>query len=360
MRLWIRYERQHSAMRHIYRGIRRRAAELGGLECRLWTPVRPQFLAEGGWSPDAMILIGHSPKAVADRDALNIPAVYIDVVDTGDQRKEAPPGWPVISLDDRAVGRMAAHQFMSLGLRHFALLNQGWKGVEGPRSGAFIKTLEKHDLKVEDLCSATGHLPFDEGDGPGPLRVISYLQEMPRPFGLFCTNDALAELALDWCMLAGLRVPQDVAVLGTGDDPLHVPDANVPLSSIHLPFWSMGVAAVDFVAKRLLKQWQLQAPKLRKRIASAWEGEIPEPLRPLGVTMRASTSHAYATDAVAQAAIEAVNEDEACSLTVEALSRTARLQSESTAAAGPDRTRPAIIARYAQTARGCGPGLWFQ
>ena len=53
MRIWVRYARQDSAMRAVYRGIRRRAQELGGLEVRLWAPANPYFYCMGAGNPTA-------------------------------------------------------------------------------------------------------------------------------------------------------------------------------------------------------------------------------------------------------------------------------------------------------------------
>ena len=53
----------------------------------------------------------------------------------------------------------------------------------------------------------------------------------PRPDGVFCFNDPLAMGAMNYALDQGLRIPEDIAVIGCGN--LHYDDSlRVPLSSI--------------------------------------------------------------------------------------------------------------------------------
>ncbi|MDA3961272.1 MAG: helix-turn-helix domain-containing protein [Planctomycetota bacterium] len=307
-------------MRRIYIALRHRARELGSIECRLWTPVRPSFLAEGGWAPEAMILIGRGDKAETDRSALDIPAVYVDVTPYDRKRRPAPEGWTTVANNEGQIGRMAADHLWKLGLRRFCLLNQGWIGIQRPRSGGFIDALAERKCTCDDLVELTSHRPFDESDGPGPLRIVEHLQQLPRPFGLFATSDAVAELAVDWCKLAGLRVPQDVAVLGAGDDPLYAPHANVPLSSVHLPYWEMGRHAIDQIVHVMASTGNAGAKALRSKLGDRLHPPQKSiKLSPIGVTERSSTAGAYTSDELVAGMIAKVREDQHCQITVDDL-----------------------------------------
>lgn len=298
MRVWLRYAVADSAMRALTRAVRQRAREIGGIECRLWSGISPRALAEGGWPPEAMISIGRNERAEQDRDELGIPGVFIDITPYDRKRRPPPEGWPVVGPQEDAIGRLAANHLWGLGLRVFALLNQGWIGVQRPRSAAFITWLAERGAACTDLGEVSGYRPFDDSDGPGPQRVVAVLKDLPRPFGIFATSDVLAELAVDWCRQAGLRVPQDVAVLGTGDDPLHAPHANVPFSSVRLPWWNLGRRALDLLV----------------------EGRRDDArLPPVGVTVRASTNLVYTDDALVQDFVAAVRDDLQCQFGVDAL-----------------------------------------
>jgi LacI family transcriptional regulator len=62
------------------------------------------------------------------------------------------------------------------------------------------------------------------------MRMLLLLK--PRPDGLFCFNDPMAMGAMNYALNHGVRIPEDIAVIGCGD--LHYDDAlSVPLSSIN-------------------------------------------------------------------------------------------------------------------------------
>ena len=59
----------------------------------------------------------------------------------------------------------------------------------------------------------------------------NYLSLKPRPDGVFCFNDPLAMGAMNYALDQGIRIPEDLAVIGCGN--LHYDDSlRVPLSSI--------------------------------------------------------------------------------------------------------------------------------
>ncbi|EQD27375.1 xylose operon regulatory protein, partial [mine drainage metagenome] len=61
------------------------------------------------------------------------------------------------------------------------------------------------------------------------------------------SNDQLALMILSTCSEAGIRVPEDVAVLGVDDDELMCAMANPPLSSIPFPAKRVGYEAVAVI-----------------------------------------------------------------------------------------------------------------
>ena len=66
--------------------------------------------------------------------------------------------------------------------------------------------------------------------GADAMRQILSLK--PRPDGVFCFNDPMAMGAMNYALDHGVRIPEDIAVIGCGN--LHYDDAlSVPLSSIN-------------------------------------------------------------------------------------------------------------------------------
>jgi LacI family transcriptional regulator len=64
-----------------------------------------------------------------------------------------------------------------------------------------------------------------------------------RPIAVFCGNDVLAVGLLRGCLAAGLRVPEDVAIVGY-DDIVYAASATVALTSVRQPAYEIGQAAM--------------------------------------------------------------------------------------------------------------------
>ena len=72
------------------------------------------------------------------------------------------------------------------------------------------------------------------------------LQCDPRPDGVFCHNDPLAIGAMNAILDAGLRIPEDIAIIGSGN--LHFDSClRVPLSSIDQHSAQLGERAGEIV-----------------------------------------------------------------------------------------------------------------
>jgi DNA-binding LacI/PurR family transcriptional regulator len=110
-----------------------------------------------------------------------------------------------------------------------------------------------------DALAAAG-LPFDErlvcfGDfndpGAGFAAATSLLELPARPTAIFVSSDVLAFATLTAIHQHGLRIPEDIAVVGFDDNPLSR-YAYPPLTSVYLPFEEMGRRAGEMLLNMLL------------------------------------------------------------------------------------------------------------
>lgn len=76
------------------------------------------------------------------------------------------------------------------------------------------------------------------------------LHERPRPTAIFAHNNVIAESVLAAIAEHGLRIPEDVAVIGF-DDPPWAPLAYPPLTVVRQPAYEMGAMAADLLIRRL-------------------------------------------------------------------------------------------------------------
>lgn len=88
--------------------------------------------------------------------------------------------------------------------------------------------------------------------------LVSYLREHPEITAVFGCNDACAIRACFLLRAAGLRVPEDISIVGFDDtDPLPGPEGANLLSSVHLPLYEMGrLAAQTIIRLVTAKTWQ--------------------------------------------------------------------------------------------------------
>ncbi len=64
--------------------------------------------------------------------------------------------------------------------------------------------------------------------------LAGWMSELPTPVGLFACNDDRGREVLEACSLAGLKVPEDVAIVGVDNDAVFCELSNPPLSSVAL------------------------------------------------------------------------------------------------------------------------------
>lgn len=157
------------------------------------------------------------------------------------------PRVAVVCCDEFAIGHLAFEHLHSLGLKHFAALQTPWADFVHQRVGGFVQTAGKAGFQV--------HL---SPDNP-PLYVIAeehprlkaWLEELPKPVGLFCTVIYPAMAALRACRAAGLTVPEEVSVVGVDRDDLLCNMLRPKLSTIDTGAFRIGYEAASLAMQML-------------------------------------------------------------------------------------------------------------
>ena len=166
-----------------------------------------------------------------------------------------------VGVDDVAVGRLATQHLVSVGCRRIA-------HIRGPETSVGLGRLEGYNqaLTANHLGPFTEYVvPARSGDvetySTGAVATSKLLRLKPRPDGIFCFNDPIGIGAIDTILEAGLRVPEDIAVIGCGN--LHYDRSlRVPLSSIDQQSATIGERA----AKLALLLMEAKTPPRPKSI----------------------------------------------------------------------------------------------
>lgn len=166
-----------------------------------------------------------------------VPVVLVD-------RQVEDGGFTSVAMDDVEGGRMATAHLLEIGRRRLAF-------VAGPQSiGQVADRLRGARAAVNDVPGAS--LEVVERSAlsvlQGRLAGESLLQRAPadRPDAVFAANDLLAVGLLQSFGVAGVRVPDDIALVGY-DDIDFARATMVPLSSVRQPARMIGEAAVELL-----------------------------------------------------------------------------------------------------------------
>lgn len=137
-----------------------------------------------------------------------------------------------VGVDDRAAGLLATQHLIEQGCRRIAHLRGPEVSTAAGRLEGYQQALEAAGLPfhAEDVISIgpSGDHRGEQGGYDAAARLLSHAN---RPDGIFCFNDPAALGAMRAILDAGLRIPEDIAVIGCGN--LSYSDfLRVPLSSI--------------------------------------------------------------------------------------------------------------------------------
>jgi LacI family transcriptional regulator len=154
-----------------------------------------------------------------------------------------------IGVDDVAVGALATKHLIEQGCRRIA-------HIRGPEISTAVGRLEgyRQALAAHQMAPLPGHVvsigPSGDhvGDKAGHAATVNLLAGKNRPDGIFCFNDPVALGTMRAILEAGLRVPNDIAVVGCGN--LSYSDfLRVPLSSVDQNSRKIGKTAAALALK---------------------------------------------------------------------------------------------------------------
>lgn len=256
------------------------------------------------WKPDAMIIRESSPHQYDALLESSLPAIYAPTT-------ECSQRLPNIVVDDLAVGRMAADHLHQNGLRDFAycgvdsffwsrLRGDGFAGRVQEHGGSLARFETQHGR--EFFSWAASHRHFSE-----------WLQQLPKPVGIFCCTDDFALLVQEACLASQLRIPDQVALIGVGNDESICDLAQVSISSVQLNIRCGGYDAARYLAARIAS-----GKKTRQPIQNIV-------IEPTGVMVRPSTDAAQSQDPEVAKAIALIRSQIDTRLRVEDVVRAASL-----------------------------------
>jgi len=191
-----------------------------------------------GYHPEALIVAGVDQT---DRSRQLLRNAAIPVVQTMDVTDD-----PIdlnIGLDHGEAGAAAVHYLYDLGHRQIAHLTARGDPRARRRHAGYLRAMHDLGLETEGLV---GSLPRISTVAMGGELFSKVLADVPNVTAVFTCNDDLALGTLFECQRRGLRVPQDIAIVGFNDLDFCV--ASVPpLTSVSIERREMGTWAAQAI-----------------------------------------------------------------------------------------------------------------
>ncbi len=153
--------------------------------------------------------------------------------------------FPAILTDHEMIGRLAANHLLDRGFSHYAFCGIREMAWSSDRSQSFERAIEEAGFDTHVYEQPKSRRMRDWGNEQ-PL-LAQWLKSLPKPVGVMCCNDLRGQHVIDTCAIAGLRVPEQVAVIGVDNDELICSLTHPPLSSVNLNPENAGYQAAELL-----------------------------------------------------------------------------------------------------------------
>jgi LacI family transcriptional regulator len=227
------------------------------------------------------------------------PAVVV-VGPLGGAWPEALRSYPTVSVnDDRSTERIASvvpdeKRIGALALRHLV-----WRGLENvttfrfddfpfaaAREAAFNREAVRVGARLSPgFWSVSGARARSREE---PAAIRAWLSALPKPCGIFTCCDSWGRIASRYARACGVRIPEDLALVGVDNDTVECELITPPLSSVAVPWRSLGESAALLVRRALAG-----------RLPSRQRVVVP----PLDVVTRRSSDVLAVDDPIVRAAV---------------------------------------------------------
>jgi DNA-binding LacI/PurR family transcriptional regulator len=188
---------------------------------------------------DGLLCVGYfEPKLLEQIAALGLPLVLID---------NHASGIPSVNIDNHNGAKQAVAHLVQNGYRHIAFMGDTDQYAIQKRLFSFRRALFEAGIPTDPTLEVSPHAPYTKAGTE--IALQSLLELEPRPDAIFIPNDESALWAIQVCLAAGLRVPQDIAIVGFDD--IHAAShAHPPLTTVRVNKELLGRTGLELLLSR--------------------------------------------------------------------------------------------------------------
>ena len=186
---------------------------------------------------------------------------------------------PAVDADHRSVSHIAADQLIERGFQQFAFCGFDSLYYSAERAEFFVEYLSSRGYRVHvfECPRRTGSIYSYEVEASGAAdapAMAAWIRSLPTPIGLMACNDLRGQQVIDICGECNVLVPEDVAVIGVGNDDVICELCDPTLSSVEPNTYKMGHESASLLHEMVLGR---QPPCVKTLV------------EPLGAVLRQST-----------------------------------------------------------------------
>ncbi len=194
------------------------------------------------WNPHG--IIARDGKATREIIDMGLPTIISSGL------FEPMSGIPCVKVDNQQVGRLGAEYLIEKGFSSYAYVGIAKRMWSMLRYESFSEAVNAQGHKVFHYEGGQSKKKSSWDDKQAEL--CKWLISLPKPIGLMASSDEQGVQVIEACKVAGIAVPEEVAVLGVDDDDLVCDLSESSMSSIALSTEKAGYEAAELMA-RLLK-----------------------------------------------------------------------------------------------------------
>lgn len=164
---------------------------------------------------------------------------------------------PFVSIDDEEAAWNAVNYIIGQGRKRVALINgPAYFKYASARFKGYRDALKKNKIDLDD--SLIGEVGADMDYDTAHALAIHMLNRYNPPDAFFCISDVLAVAAIKACLSKGLRVPEDVMVVGF--DNIYISKImNPSITTVRQPTAQIGALAIEMLIKLIRKESVVQS-----------------------------------------------------------------------------------------------------
>lgn len=203
----------------------------------------------GNWEGDGMI------ARISNKDVLDvIRSKGIPVVDILGNQTDSE--FPKVVCNNEAITRMVLDHYEIRGFRSY-----GFFGIEGEvwsieRESAYVQCSKKMD-GCFSILRMSHRMKQNSSWKEYLVRISQWLDSLPKPVGIFICSDQFAPDIIAACSILGVKIPEDVALIGVDNDLAFCEVVRPSLSSVRANHVQVGYAAAKLLSSMMSGETEL-------------------------------------------------------------------------------------------------------